>query len=97
MAHAKDLSLVAARTMAAPAFESGAEAWETLLPRLSESPESEAIARREIAQARFQAWAVEGTPGRRELAITAARAYLLYAPPGPDRDQGWTWLGRLKR
>ncbi len=97
MAHAKDLSLVAARTMTAPAFESAAEAWETLLPRLSESPESEAIARREIAQARFQAWAVEGTPGRRELAITAARAYLLYAPPGPDRDQGWTWLGRLKR
>jgi len=54
------------------------------------------MARREIAQARFQAWAESPSAARREAAVTATRAYLLYAPPGPERDQAWTWLGRLK-
>ena len=97
MGRARDLSLAAARTMTSSAFDSAADAWERLLPRLAQAPEDQAIARREIAQARFQAWVVDPSPARREVAITAARAYLLYAPPGLDRDQGWTWLGRLKR
>ena len=66
------------------------------MPALANSPEDLAMARRELAQARFQSWAEAPSAARREAAITAARAYLLYAPPGPERDQAWTWLGRLK-
>jgi hypothetical protein len=96
-ASATQRSLHAARAMTAPAFEAAATAWEGLLPRLAGEPEREATAWREAAQARFQAWYVGPTPARRDAAIHAVRAYLLYAPPGPDRDQAWTWLGRLKR
>ncbi|HEU4334605.1 MAG TPA: hypothetical protein VFT32_08945, partial [Candidatus Eisenbacteria bacterium] len=93
---AKRLSLEAARARNASAYESAAAAWDEALPGLAGMPEEEASARRELAQARFQAWAIDPTPARRESAVKATRAYLLFAPPGPERDQAWTWLGRLK-
>jgi anti-sigma factor RsiW len=94
---ATSASLRAARTKDPVAFDDAASAWERAVPMLSTSPEDLAVARRELAQARFQAWAEAPTPARREAAIGAARIYLLYAPPGPERDQAWTWLARLKR
>jgi hypothetical protein len=93
---AKRLSLEAAHARNASAYETAAAAWDEALPGLVGVPEDEALARREIAQARFQAWSIDPTPARRESAVKAARAYLLFAPPGPERDQAWTWLGRLK-
>ncbi len=93
---AKSASLEAAQSKLPASFDKSAEAWERALPLLENSPEALAGGRRELAQARFQAWAAEPTPARREAAIASARQYLLYAPPGPDRDQAWTWLGRLK-
>jgi hypothetical protein len=93
---AKRLSVEAAHAKNATAYESAAAAWDEALPGLAVLPEEEALARRELAQARFQAWAIDPTPARRESAVKAARAYLLFAPPGPERDQAWTWLGRLK-
>jgi len=94
---AQSASLRAAQTKDPVAFDDAALAWERAVPMLSTSPEDLALARREVAQARFQAWAEAPTPARRESAIGAARVYLLYAPPGPERDQAWTWLARLKR
>lgn len=93
---AKSASLRAAKSKDPAAFDDAASAWERAMPVLGGSPEDLAIARRELAQARFQAWAESPTPTRRVAAVTATRAYLLYAPPGPERDQAWTWLGRLK-
>ncbi|MEK7347574.1 MAG: zf-HC2 domain-containing protein [Candidatus Eisenbacteria bacterium] len=93
---AKSASLEAARSKLPASFDKSAEAWERALPLLENAPEALAGGRRELAQSRFQAWAAEPTPARREAAIASARRYLLYAPPGPDRDQAWTWLGRLK-
>ncbi|HET9950850.1 MAG TPA: zf-HC2 domain-containing protein [Candidatus Eisenbacteria bacterium] len=93
---AKSASLRAAKSKDPAAFDDAASAWERAMPAIGSSPEELAMARREIAQARFQAWAESPTASRREAAVTAARAYLLYAPPGPERDQAWTWLGRLK-
>ena len=93
---AKSASLEAAQSKLPASFDKSAEAWERALPLLENSPEALAGGRRELAQSRFQAWAAEPTPARREAAIASARQYLLYAPPGPDRDQAWTWLGRLK-
>jgi anti-sigma factor RsiW len=94
---AKRQSLEADRTKTVASYETAAGAWERVLSRLGSSPVEEAVARREWAQLRFQAWAAEPTPARRDAAIGATRAYLLYAPPGPDRDQAWVWLGRLKQ
>lgn len=93
---AKSASLEAAQSKLSASFDKSADAWERALPLLENSPEALAGGRRELAQSRFQAWAAEPTPARREAAIASARQYLLYAPPGPDRDQAWTWLGRLK-
>ncbi|HEU4724165.1 MAG TPA: hypothetical protein VFU59_02595, partial [Candidatus Eisenbacteria bacterium] len=93
---AKSASLEAARTKLPAAFDKSGDAWERTLPLLETAPETLATARREWAQARFQAWAADPTPARRDAAIASARQYLLYAPPGPERDQAWTWLGRLK-
>lgn len=93
---AKSASLRAAKVKSPATFDEAASAWERAMPAVGNSPEDLAMARRELAQARFQAWAESPTPARREAAVTAARAYLLYAPPGPERDQAWTWLGRLK-
>jgi len=93
---ARSASLRAAKSKDPLAFDGAASAWEQAMPASGGSPEDLAMARRELAQARFQAWALSPSAARREAAITAARAYLLYAPPGPERDQAWTWLGRLK-
>jgi len=93
---ARSASLRAAKSKDPLAFDGAASAWERAMPASGGSPEDLAMARRELAQARFQAWAISPSAARREAAITAARAYLLYAPPGPERDQAWTWLGRLK-
>ena len=94
---AKRASLRAVQSMEAPSFDDAAVAWEKALPVVENAPEDQALVRRELAQARFQAWAKTPTAARKEAAVTAARAYLMYAPPGPDRDQAWTWLGRLKQ
>ena len=96
MRDAKGASLEAAKSKTPAAFDRSSEAWERAIPLLQNAPEQLATARREWAQARFQAWAAEPSAARREAAISAARQYLLYAPPGPERDQAWTWLGRLK-
>ena len=93
---ARSASLEAARSKLPASFDKSAEAWERALPLLEKTPETLALARREVAQSRFQAWAAEPTEARREAAISSARHYLLYAAPGPERDQAWTWLGRLK-
>lgn len=96
MRDAKSASLEAAKTKTPAAFDRSSEAWERAIPLLQSAPEQLAVARREWAQARFQAWAADPNEARREAAIAATRQYLLYAPPGPERDQAWTWLGRLK-
>ncbi len=93
---ARSASLEAARSKLPASFDKSADAWERALPLLEKTPETLALARREVAQSRFQAWAAEPTEARREAAIASARHYLLYAAPGPERDQAWTWLGRLK-
>ncbi len=93
---ARSASLEAARSKLPASFDKSADAWERALPLVEQTPEALALARREVAQSRFQAWAAEPTEARRESAIASARHYLLYAAPGPERDQAWTWLGRLK-
>ena len=93
---ARSASLEAARSKLPASFDKSADAWELALPLVEKTPETLALARREVAQSRFQAWAAEPTEARREAAIASARYYLLYAAPGPERDQAWTWLGRLK-
>jgi hypothetical protein len=93
---AKSASLDAATSKLPTAFDKSADAWERALPLLEDAPEALASARREWAQARFQAWAADPTRARRDAAVASSRQYLLYAPPGPERDQAWTWLGRLK-
>ena len=93
---ARSASLEAARSKLPASFDKSADAWERALPLVAKTPETLALARREVAQSRFQAWAAEPTEARREAAIASARHYLLYAAPGPERDQAWTWLGRLK-
>lgn len=93
---ARSASLEAARSKLPASFDKSADAWERALPLVEKTPETVALARREVAQSRFQAWAAEPTEARREAAIASARHYLLYAAPGPERDQAWTWLGRLK-
>jgi len=90
-------SLEAARSKRPETFDAAAAAWERTFALLDDAPEEMAAARREWAQAQYQAWAAEPTLERKERAIRSARNYLLYAPPGPQRDQAWTWLARLKR
>lgn len=94
---ANTASLDASQSKRPEAFDAAATAWERTFSLLDGAPEEMAAARREWAQARYQAWAAEPTPERNERAIASARAYLLYAPPGPQRDQAWTWLARLKQ
>jgi hypothetical protein len=85
------------RACTAEGHDAAAQAWEDALPELESNPDELAAGRREIASARYRAWAEEGTPMRREAATRAVRAYLLSAPAGSERDSAWAWLARLKR
>ena len=79
------------------AYDDAAAAWTDALPLLENDPEELASGRREVASARYVAWSLMPTPNRRGAALDAVRAYLLVAPPGPERDLAWKWLARLKR
>jgi hypothetical protein len=79
------------------AYDDAADAWSDALPLLANDPEELASGRREIASARYVAWSLMPTPLRRGAALDAVRAYLLVAPPGPERDLAWKWLALLKR
>jgi len=79
------------------AYDEAAAAWTDALPLLENDPEELASGRREVASARYVAWSLMPTPNRRGAALDAVRAYLLVAPPGPERDLAWKWLARLKR
>jgi outer membrane biosynthesis protein TonB len=79
------------------AYDDAAAAWTDALPLLENDPEELASGRREVAAARYVAWSLMPTPNRRGAALDAVRAYLLVAPPGPERDLAWKWLARLKR
>ncbi len=79
------------------AYDDAADAWTDALPLLENDPEELASGRREVASARYVAWSLMPTPNRRNAALDAVRAYLLVAPPSPERDLAWKWLAHLKR
>lgn len=94
---AAERSAAAQRSGAAEDYDVAATAWEAALPELRANEDELAAGRREVASARFAAWRATPDAARRESATAAVRAFLLGAPPGPDRDRAWAWLAELKR
>jgi hypothetical protein len=75
------------------AYEVAADAWERTLPMLHGNAYQEA--RLHLAAARYRAWTLGRDSDRAARATSAIRAYLVSAPPGPDRGRATRWLADI--
>ena len=94
--NARLLSAAASRMKSAAAWEAAADPWSRLIvARPGGGAEAEAVF--QLAGARFHAWEIAPTAGRRAAAARAIEACLAGANPGAQRDQARVWQERLAR
>ena len=92
--NAQRLTVVAGRLNAASGFDAAAAEWIRLLGHVLGGP-LEGETRWQIASARFRAWQLGASPARAARALDAANAFLVSAPPGPQRTQAARWVTQL--
>lgn len=94
--NAQRLTVVAGRLNAASGFDAAAAEWTRLLGHVLGGP-LEGETRWQIASARFRAWQLGASRARATRALDAASAFLVSAPPGPQRAQAARWVEQLKK
>lgn len=93
--NAQGLTTAAETTGLAPAWDSAAAAWESVIESVQGGP-LESEARFQAARARFMAWQRTASGKRSTSAGLALGAFLEHAPQGAGRDSAQAWLARLK-
>jgi hypothetical protein len=94
--NAQRLTVVAGRLNAASGFDAAAAEWTRLLGHVLGGP-LEGETRWQIASARVRAWQLGASQGRATRALDATNAFLVNAPPGPQRAQATRWVDQLKK
>jgi hypothetical protein len=87
---AQKLDEEAASNPSVSAYEAAAGGWERSLGLLHGEGYREARLR--LADARYRVWQLEPNGERAAMAAAAIRAYLIDAPPGPERGKATRWL-----
>lgn len=93
---ARRLSATAGARRSAAIHDAAAARWERVVRAAPAGPTADE-ARRELAEARWQAWSGGATPQRAIAAIEALTAWANRAPAGAARDEALRRLDRIKR
>jgi hypothetical protein len=93
---ARRLSATAGARRSAAIHDAAAIRWERVVRALPAGPAGDE-ARRELAEARWQAWSAGATPQRAIAAIEALTAWANRAPAGAARDEALRRLRRISR
>jgi len=79
----------------AASYEAAAAEWERALSLLRRTPHEGAV-RFRLAEARYGAWQVSPDAYRAAAATAALRSCIVFAAPGPDRDEAKRRLSEIK-